>query len=83
MHYFLAPYNIKVKQLAPIRHLIEIYNEQHKALSKVKTIKRPIMPNLADQINELKGMLDLLDELIDSLIKRNKFIARYHASKPS
>lgn len=81
MHYFLAPYNIKVKQLGPIRHLIEVYNEQHRAHSKVKTIERPIVFSLSDQINELKGKLDLLDELIDSLIKRNKFIAHYHASR--
>lgn len=81
MHHFLVPYNINVKQLAPILHLIEVYNKQHSAHSKVKTFERPVMPNLSDQINELKAKLELQDELIDSLIKRKKFIANYHASR--
>jgi len=81
MHYFLEPYHIKEKQLAPIRHLIEVYNEQQKAHSNIKTNERPVMPNLSEQINELKGKLELLDELIDSLIKRKNFIAQYHVSR--
>lgn len=81
MHYFLAPYHIKEKQLTPIRHLIDAYNDQHIAHSKVKVIGRHEMHNLSDQINELKSKLELLDELIDGLIKRKRFIANYHASR--
>jgi hypothetical protein len=79
MHYFLTPYNINEKQLTPIRQLIDAYNEQHFAHSKVKVIGRHEMHNLSDQINELKGKLELLDELVDGLIKRKRFIAHYHA----
>jgi len=80
MHYFLEPYKVDSEYLTQLRHLLESYslNDDH---NRAMSGQMGLVHGLSDQINDLKDKIELLDELIEGLIKNDNFISRYHESR--
>jgi len=81
MHYYLKPYKVSAMQLKKLHELIDDYGQYHGDQSKVEIRHLAHKPNVSHQIAELKERLNILDELLEGLIKNDKFILEYQNSK--
>lgn len=81
MYYYLKPYKVNAIQLTKLHDLINNYGQHHGDQSKITIGNMAHKPNVSHQITELKERLNILDELIQGLIKNNKFISEYQNSK--